>query len=40
MSWKEDLDKADDAINIAEVVFLWLCFLTFVIYVFYIGFTG
>ena len=38
MSWREDLDKIEEAINIGKVIFLWLCFLGFVVYVFYIGF--
>lgn len=38
MSWREDFEKADEAINIAKVFFLWICFLAFVIYVFYVGF--
>jgi len=38
MSWIEDLEKIEEAINIAKVIFLWLCFLGLVIYVFYLGF--
>jgi hypothetical protein len=38
MTWRDDFQKLDEAINIATVIFLWLCFFAFVGYVLYRAF--
>ncbi len=38
MDWKEDFEKVDEALNIATVFVLWLCFFAFVAYILYRAF--
>jgi len=40
MGWREDFEKLEEGLNIAKVIFLWLCFIAFVIYIFYRAFRG